>query len=66
MGYSGNEKYKDNIFRYLFSDEKNFVQLYYDLTNKKLDPEELEFYDTESIVVKQLKNDVAFKLRIIG
>jgi hypothetical protein len=28
-----------------------------------LKPEDLEFYDTESIVVKQLKNDVAFKTK---
>ncbi len=63
MKKAGNEKYKDNIFRYLFSEEDNFVQLYYDLTDQKLDPKELEFYDTESIVVKQLKNDVAFKTK---
>jgi predicted transposase/invertase (TIGR01784 family) len=61
--YKGNEKYKDNIFRYLFSDERNFAQLYYDLTGQKLEPSELEFYDTQSIVVKQLKNDVAFKTK---
>jgi predicted transposase/invertase (TIGR01784 family) len=59
----GNEKYKDNIFRYLFSDKKNFVELYYDLTGQMLNVDELEFYDTESIVVKQLKNDVAFKTK---
>ncbi len=29
----GNGRYKDNIFRYLFSEKKNFVQPYYDLTN---------------------------------
>jgi predicted transposase/invertase (TIGR01784 family) len=63
MKTKGNEKYKDNIFRYLFSDEKNFAQLYYDLTGQQLEPSELEFYDTESIVVKQLKNDVAFKTK---
>jgi predicted transposase YdaD len=63
MEYKGNDKYKDNIFRYLFSEEKNFVQLYYDLTKRMLKPEDLEFYDTESIVVKQLKNDVAFKTK---
>ena len=63
MQYKGNEKYKDDVFRYLFSEEKNFVQLYYDLTNQMLDIEQLEFYDAESIVVKQLKNDVAFKTK---
>ena len=63
MKYTGNEKYKDNIFRYIFLEEKNFVQLYYDLTGQMLREEDLEFYDTESIVVKQLKNDVAFKTK---
>ena len=60
MGYKGNEKYKDTIFRYLFSEEKNFVQLYYDITGQMLKEEDLEFYNTESVVVKQLRNDVAF------
>ncbi len=63
MPCKGNEKHKDHVFRYLFSDEKNFAELYYDITGETLDADELEFYDTESIVVKQLKNDVAFKTK---
>lgn len=63
MQHKGNEKYKDNIFRYLFLETKNFVELYYDITGKRLKEEELEPYDTESIVIKQLKNDVAFKTK---
>ena len=63
MKYRGNKKYKDNIFRHIFSEKKNFAQLYYDLTDQMLDTEQLEFYDTKSILVKQLKNDVSFKTK---
>lgn len=38
--HKGNEKYKDNIFRYLFLETKNFVELYYDITGKRLKEEE--------------------------
>jgi hypothetical protein len=47
----GNSKYKDNIFRYLFSDENNFVQLYYDLIGEKLDPSELNFMTQKALLL---------------
>ena len=39
------------------------IRLFYDITGKRLKEEELEPYDTESIVIKQLKNDVHLKQR---
>jgi len=53
--------WRDNIFRYLFKDEENFVEMYEAFTGKKLLPDEIEFRNTDSIVMsKDLKNDVAF------
>ena len=53
--------WRDNIFRHLFKEEENFVEMYEAFTGKKLLPEEIEFRNTDSIVFsKDLKNDVAF------
>jgi len=53
--------WRDNIFRHLFKEEGNFVEMYEAFTGKKLLPEEIEFSNTDSIVMsKDLKNDVAF------
>lgn len=59
MKQTGNRHVKDSIFRYLFSEEKNFAALYYDITGKILAPEDLAPYNTDSLVVTQLRNDVA-------
>ena len=56
-----NRQYKDNLFRYFFRKAKNFVQAYKELTGRDLDPNEIEFYDTSSLLVnKELRNDVSF------
>jgi len=53
--------WRDNIFRHLFKEEGNFVEMYEAFTGKKLLPDEIEFSNTDSIVMsKDLKNDVAF------
>ena len=53
--------WRDNIFRHLFKDGENFVEMYEVFTGKKLLPDEIEFRDTDSIVMsKDLKNDIAF------
>jgi FKBP-type peptidyl-prolyl cis-trans isomerase len=53
--------WRDGIFRQLFKEEENFVNMYEVFTGKKLLPEEVEFRDTDSIVLsKDLKNDLSF------
>ena len=53
--------WRDSIFRYIFKEEEKFVEMYEVFTGIKLLPEEIEFRNTDSIVMsKDLKNDVAF------
>jgi hypothetical protein len=53
--------WRDGVFRYLFKDAKNFVQIYETFSGRRLLPEDVEFKDTDSIVMsKDLKNDVSF------
>jgi len=53
--------WRDGVFRYLFKDAKNFVQIYEAFSGRRLLPEDVEFTDTDSIVMsKDLKNDVSF------
>jgi len=53
--------WRDGVFRYLFKEKANFVQMYEVFTGKKLSPDEIEFRETDSILMsKDLKNDVAF------
>ena len=53
--------WSDSIFRYLFKDVKNFIKMYEVFTGIKLSPEEIEYRNTDSIVMsKDLKNDIAF------
>ena len=56
--------WRDGIFRYLFKEEENFVKMYEVFTGKKLLPGEIEFRNTDSIVMsKDLKNDIAFIMK---
>ena len=58
MVKAANRNYKDNIFRYLFKEEANFVEAYKELSGRELHPEEVEFYDTSSLVLsRELKNE---------
>ena len=53
--------WRDSVFRYLFKEEVNFVQMYEIFSGRKLLPEDVEFRDTDSIVLsKDLKNDISF------
>ena len=59
--HSTNREYKNDIFRYLFMDGKNFVSLYKEMTGIEMPPEDIEFFDTSSILfVKEFRNDVSF------
>ncbi len=54
-------KYKDTIFRMLFQNKKNLLQLYNAVTEKHYeDPEELEIVTLENAVYVGMKNDLAF------
>ena len=53
--------FNDGLFRHLFKEEKNFSQMYEVFTGVKLSPDEVEFKDTDSIILsKDLKNDISF------
>ncbi|MCL2560610.1 MAG: hypothetical protein FWE07_09000 [Turicibacter sp.] len=53
--------FNDGIFRHLFKKEENFVEMYEVFTGQKLSLADIEFRDTDSIVMsKDLKNDISF------
>jgi len=53
--------WRDGVFRYLFKESANFVQMYEVFTGRKLCPDEIEFLETDSILMaRDLKNDIAF------
>lgn len=52
---------KDSTFRHIFKEAENFVQLFEVFTSRKLSTDEIEFKDTDSIILsKDLKNDISF------
>ena len=56
-----NRKYKDTIFRWLFSDRENLLSLYNAVTGKNYtDAKVLDVVTLESAVYLGMKNDVAF------
>ena len=58
---TANKKYKDTVFRMLFSDKKNLLSLY-NAINKTAyeEPEELEIVTLKSAIYMGMKNDLAF------
>ena len=54
-----NRKYKDTIFRWLFSDRKNLLSLYNAVTGRNY-TDALDIVTLESAVYLGMKNDVAF------
>ena len=58
-----NRKYKDTIFRMLFSDKKNLLSLYNALNGKDYrDCDKLEIVTLENAIYMSMKNDLAFIL----
>ena len=58
-----NRKYKDTIFRMLFSDKKNLLSLYNALNGKNYsDCAQLEIVTLENAIYMSMKNDLAFIL----
>ena len=58
-----NRKYKDTIFRMLFSDKKNLLSLYNALNGKNYsDCDQMEIVTLENAIYMSMKNDLAFIL----
>ena len=58
---TANRKYKDTVFRMLFSDKENLLSLYNAINRTEYeDPEELEIVTLKSAVYMGMKNDLAF------
>ena len=56
-----NKKYKDTVFRMLFSDKKNLLSLYNAINRTKYDdPEKLQIVTLENAIYMGMKNDLAF------
>ena len=56
-----NRKYKDTVFRMLFSDKKHLLSLYNAVSGKPYtDPEQLKIVTLENAVYMGMKNDLAF------
>lgn len=61
--YKGNRKYKDRLFRLLFSDKKHLLQLYNALAHSNYDdPESLEITTLDDVLYMKMKNDVSVLL----
>lgn len=57
-----NRKYKDTIFRWIFSQIENLLSLYNAVTGKHYqNPEELEIVTLENAIYMGMKNDLVFK-----
>ena len=60
-GMSANKKYKDTVFRRLFSERDNLLSLYNAVNGTAYtDPSELEIVTLESAIYMGMKNDLAF------
>ena len=58
---AANRKYKDTIFRWIFSQIENLLSLYNAVTGKHYqNPEELEIVTLENAIYMGMKNDLAF------
>lgn len=58
---TANKKYKDTVFRMLFSERKNLLSLYNAINGTRYEnPEELEIVTLENAIYMGMKNDLAF------
>lgn len=58
-----NRKYKDTVFRMLFSDKEKLLELYNAVAGKQYDnPDDLEIVTLDNAVYMGMKNDIAFLL----
>lgn len=60
-----NRKYKDTVFRMLFSDKERLLELYNAVSGKNYNnADELEIVTLENAVYMGMKNDLAFLLNM--
>ena len=58
-----NRKYKDRLFRFLFQDKKDLLELYNAVNGSSYsDPEELEIVTLEDVIFMKMKNDLSFMI----
>ena len=58
---TANRKYKDTVFRMLFSDRKNLLSLYNAINGTTYEnPDDLEIVTLENAIYMGMKNDLAF------
>lgn len=58
-----NRKYRDVLFRYLFQEKKNLLDLYNALNGSTYqNPEELEVVTMEDVIFMKMKNDLSFMI----
>ena len=63
---AANKKYKDTIFRMLFSDKKNLLSLYNALNGKNYSNcDQLEIVTLENAIYMSMKNDLAFEITVL-
>lgn len=56
-----NRKYKDRLFRFIFKDKKNLLDLYNAMNGSSYsDPEELDINTLEDVIYMGMKNDLSF------
>ena len=56
-----NRKYKDRLFRFLFREKKDLLDLYNAVNDSDYDdPEELEIVTMEDVIFLKMKNDLSF------
>ena len=62
-----NRKYKDRLFRIVFREKEDLLDLYNAVNGSNYDnPEELEIMTIEDVIYVHMKNDVAFLLSYIS
>ena len=58
-----NRKYKDRLFRFLFQEKKDLLQLYNAINGSDYtDPEALEIVTMEDVLFMKMKNDLSFMI----
>ena len=58
-----NVKYKDSLFRYLFNNEQEVSNVYEALTTKYINPNDIQLYNLDSLVITDWHNDVSFRTK---
>ena len=61
--FKGNRKYKDRLFRLLFSNKQYLLQLYNALTHSNYEnPDDLQITTLDDVLYMKMKNDVSVLL----